>query len=148
MKSIFEQSTRDELISRIQRIDGQTKEQWGKMKLAQMLQHCLLWDEMVQGRVHCKRMFMGRIFGKLALSSILKDDKPLGRNSPTAPELVVKETSADIARLKNRWTNSIEAYSAYNATFFIHPFFGKTTKEQIGWLAYKHADHHLRQFGV
>ena len=29
---------------------------------------------------------------------------------------------------------------------FIHPFAGKMNEEQNGWLPYKHADHHLRQF--
>jgi len=28
----------------------------------------------------------------------------------------------------------------------MHPFFGKMTKEQVGYLAYKHTDHHLWQF--
>lgn len=31
---------------------------------------------------------------------------------------------------------------------FMHPFFGKITREQIGYLAYKHDDHHLRQFNA
>jgi hypothetical protein len=36
----------------------------------------------------------------------------------------------------------------YSNEDFIHDFFGKMTKEQIGVFAYKHTDHHLRQFGV
>jgi len=42
----------------------------------------------------------------------------------------------------------INEYSAYSFPdySFVHPFFGKMTKEQIGYHAYKHIDHHLRQF--
>ena len=40
----------------------------------------------------------------------------------------------------------IEEYEHYSNPDFIHDFFGKMTKEQIGLLAYKHTDHHLRQF--
>jgi len=42
----------------------------------------------------------------------------------------------------------IEQYADYNNPKFIHPFFGPMTKEQIGFFAYKHSDHHLRQFGA
>jgi hypothetical protein len=42
----------------------------------------------------------------------------------------------------------VEAYANYSNPGFVHDFFGKMTDEQIGIFAYKHADHHLRQFGV
>lgn len=34
-----------------------------------------------------------------------------------------------------------------DATWGENPFFGRLTKAQWGRLAYKHVDHHLRQFG-
>jgi len=39
-------------------------------------------------------------------------------------------------------------YAHFSNTGFIHDFFGKMTREEIGILAYKHLDHHLRQFGA
>ena len=41
---------------------------------------------------------------------------------------------------------ALNAYEHFNVTGFVHWFFGKMTREQIGQLVYKHTDHHLRQF--
>jgi len=76
---------------------------------------------------------------------VLKDDAPLTRNTPTLAELRIKE-NGDVAAEKTRWIGLLGEYEHFTDPDFIHPFFGKITKEQIGYLAYKHADHHLRQF--
>ncbi|MEJ7683613.1 MAG: DUF1569 domain-containing protein [Segetibacter sp.] len=70
------------------------------------------------------------------------------RNNPTIPELKIKETNGDFELGKGKWLSLINEYSHYSFldNSFVHPFFGKMTKEQIGYLAYKHTDHHLRQF--
>ena len=77
---------------------------------------------------------------------MLKDESPLMRNSPTIPELIIKEHSGDIVSEKKRWIMLIEQYTHYSDAGFVHSFFGKMTKEQVGYMAYKHTDHHLRQF--
>ena len=146
MKTIFDKATNDELITRINTLTENSTAQWGKMNICQMLKHCTLWEEMVIGKVKCKRSFIGRIFGKMALKSLIRDEKPLTRNTPSAPELIVKEGGGDLAAERAKWIALIEAYGRFSAPDFVHPFFGKMTKEQIGYLAYKHADHHLRQF--
>ena len=82
----------------------------------------------------------------MALKSVLKDDKALSRNTPTISSLIIKETSGDIEAEKAKWIASIERYANFSNSNFVHPFFGKMTKEQIGQMVYKHIDHHLRQF--
>ena len=148
MKSTFDKSSRDKLIERINLLQPNRTSEWGKMNVFQRIKHCILWEEMVFGNKAYKRIFIGRIFGKLALKSILKDEKPLKRNTPTIPEFIIKETSGDITNEKIKWVATIEQYEHFKNDNFIHPFFGKMTKEQIGYMAYKHIDHHLRQFGV
>lgn len=145
MKTVFDQATRDELIQRIKSLDENSTPQWGKMTVYQMLKHCTLWENMVAGKQQYKRVFIGRLFGKLALKNELKEDSQIRRNSPTIPELLVKE-EGDVAAEKTKWIALIEAYAHFSNDNFVHPFFGKMTKEQIGYFAYKHSDHHLRQF--
>lgn len=145
MKTILDESTRAEVVQRIAQLPADSTAQWGTMTLYQMLRHCTMWEEMAQGKISCKRVFIGRIFGKRALRSVLKDEQPLMRSSPSATELVVKG-NGDIAAQKQHWIACIEAYAQYASPFLMHPFFGKMTKEQVGQLAYKHTDHHLRQF--
>jgi hypothetical protein len=148
MKSLFDKETRDEIAGRISHIDSNTKAQWGKMNVYQMLKHCTLWEDMIFGKIPTKRAFIGRLFGRMALKSVLEDDSPLRRSTPTLQALIVKEESGDLALQKKEWLDRIGQYSNFDPPGLVHPFFGEMSKQQIGQLAYKHADHHLRQFGV
>lgn len=145
MKSVLEAGTREELIQRIGTINETSKAQWGKMNAYQMLKHCSMWDEMVHNNKMGKRVFIGRIFGRMALKSVLKDETPLGKNSPTLAELIIKE-NGDIETEKAKWISLIKRYAEYSRNDFVHPFFGRMNREQVGTFAYKHTDHHLRQF--
>ena len=148
MKTVFDNSTREELFVRFNSLNENCNAQWGKMNVYQMMKHCTRWDDMMLGKIQVKQVFLGRLFGKLALKSVLKNDKPLRKNSPTAPELIINEKAGDIALQKAEWIKRINEYGYFDNPNFIHPFFGTMTKEQVGQFVYKHHDHHLRQFGV
>lgn len=145
MKSIFDESTTDELISRISMLNENSKAQWGKMDVYQMMKHCTLWEEMITGQMKTKRMPLGRLFGKMALRNLIKDEKPVKRNMPTVPGFIIKD-HGEVLPEKNKWIAMVKEHARFSNTNFVHPFFGKMTKDQIGLLAYKHTDHHLRQF--
>jgi Protein of unknown function (DUF1569) len=146
MKTINDKATRDELINRINMLNENSTAQWGKMNIYQMVKHCRQWEEMILGRIQCKRVFIGRLFGKMALKSSLKDDRPMMRNALSSPELIVKESNVNFSSERAKWIALIEEDAHFPNPDFVHPFFGKMTKEQIGYHAYKHTDHHLRQF--
>jgi Protein of unknown function (DUF1569) len=148
MKTIFEKTTREELISRISSLSENSNSQWGKMNVYQMLKHCTTWEEWILGKNNpsYKQAFIGRIFGKMALKDMVKNENPLRRNVPTTAQFKVKEKAGDIEIEKKKWISLIEEYENYSNPDFIHDFFGKMTREQISILAYKHTDHHLRQF--
>lgn len=148
MKTIFDKIIRDELIVRIKLLNQNNTAQWGKMNVYQMLKHCIQWEQMALGKKKYKQSFLGRLFGKMALKDFIKDQTPFKRNVPTMPEFKIKETSGDIELERENWINLIEEYAQFSNTDFVHPFFGKMTKDQLGYLAYKHTDHHLRQFGA
>ena len=146
MKTVFDKATRDELIGRMGTLNETSQAQWGKMNIYQMLKHCTLAEEMYLGKQKYLRVFLGRLFGKIALKNLLKDEKPMGRNAPTSPAFIVSQTSGDIAAERNKWIALTEEYAEYPDLELEHWFFGKMTKEQIGQFVYKHTDHHLRQF--
>lgn len=133
MKTIFDQITRDELIARINAVNETSKAQWGKMNSYQMVRHCILWEYMMFGRKRFKRTLIGYLFGKMALRSILRDETPLRRSTPTIPDLLVQETHGEMATEKAEWISLIEEYAHFSNVDFIHPFFGKMTKAQIGY---------------
>ena len=148
MKSIFDNKLRDEIINRIYLVNENSPKQWGKMSVYQMLKHCTLWDEWILGKNQQKyrQAFIGFLFGRMVLKKITKNDKPLDKNVPTAGVLRVIEINGDIDTEKAKWISLLKEYEHYSNPGFIHDFFGKMTVEQIGILAYKHTDHHLRQF--
>ncbi len=147
MKSVFDTSTKEELIQRINALTPQHNAQWGKMTVFQMMRHCTLGEKMLQGELQIKRTFIGRLLGRMILKQVMKDDAPFRKNSPTSPLLQTPAESGDMAQLKKDWISRIGQYGQHTQGI-MHPFFGPMTGEQIGQFAYKHADHHLRQFGV
>jgi hypothetical protein len=75
---------------------------------------------------------------------MLKDEhmKP---NLPTVPSFKTSGTG-DIAAAKAEWIDLLTKHEQQKSAGFVHPFFGQLTPEQAGSMAYKHTDHHLRQF--
>ncbi|WP_018614806.1 DUF1569 domain-containing protein [Segetibacter koreensis] len=146
MKTIFDKLTREELINRINSLNENSTAQWGKMNVSQMLKHCTQWDEMALGKKKYKQSFLGKLFGKMALKSMMKDE-PMKKNLPTVPSFRIKE-NIDVAEGKRKWIKLLDEYEHFSNDGFIHPFFGAMTKENTGYIVYKHSDHHLRQFGA
>ncbi len=144
MKSVFDKTTRDELKARINSLTENSTAQWGKMSVAQMIKHCSQWDEMALGKTIYKQSFIGKLFGKVALKDMMKD-QPMKKNLPTVPSFKIKEAGS-VAEEKKKWISLLDEYAHYSGNGFIHPFFGAMTKEQTGYLVYKHANHHLGQF--
>lgn len=146
MKSIFDTKARLDLIARIHTLDENPSRQWGKMNVFQMIKHCILCEEMYLGLTKYKRSFLGLIFGRVALNKLMKDEKPKERNSPTKSDFKNMELTGNLEIEKSKWINLIQSYETYTEKKFVHWFYGKMTKEQIGISVYKHIDHHLRQF--
>ena len=150
MKTIFDKNIRVKLSERIGQINQNDKAQWGKMNTFQMLKHNTYWNSWILGKDDhtYKQEFIGKIFGKMALRKMIKNEKPFDKNIPTSAQFKVKESNGDLECEKSKWISLIKEYENYSNPNFVHDFFGKMTKEQIGVLVYKHTDHHLRQFGV
>lgn len=149
MKSIFDKAVREELAKRIRLLSDNSQPLWGKMTVGQMLRHCCLCEEYYFGNVKMKRSFLGRLLGQKAIKAILKDEtSSLRKNSPSPGVFKVHETISNLNAEKQQWIALIERYSLFNQDDFTHWFFGRMTKEQLGQFIYKHADHHLKQFGV
>jgi hypothetical protein len=147
MKSIFDQVTRDEVVTRIDSLNTNSKAQWETMTVGQMVRHCSLCEEHYLGRLKVKRSLLGILFGRSAIKGILKDDNTsFGRNAPTAFEFKVTEKIQNVEAEKDKWKSLVNSYSTFSSNYFVHWFFAKMTKEELGQFIYKHCDHHLRQF--
>ena len=150
MQDIFNPRTIEGLKARVRNISTDSTAQWGKMTTWQMLKHCCENEKLLLREKAYDRLFIGRLFGKMSLKSMVKDDKPLKQNQPTHPEFKIKG-DGDLERQKKEWMTLLDKYPYQKASdyaSFVHPFFGKMTYDEVNIAAYKHIDHHLRQFGV
>jgi hypothetical protein len=150
MKTIFDYTTREGLINRINSLTRTNTAQWGKMNIYQMTKHCVIWNDWILGKnqtVYVQE-FLGRIFGKMALKSTVGNDKPMKKNMPAGRAFTIKEKEGDLELQKTIWMKQIAEYEYFSNPNFIHDFFGKMKTDEIGILAYKHFDHHLRQFNA
>lgn len=149
-KTIFTEPIREELINRITLLNDNSNARWGKMNVFQMVKHNTYWNGWILGEDNhkYKQAFMGKIFGGIGLRKMIKDENPFDKNIPTSSQFKVREMDGDLEVEKLKWISLMKAYENYDNPDFIHDFFGKMTRAQIGILVFKHSDHHLRQFGV
>lgn len=150
MKNLYEAATAKEVKERITRLRPDSERQWGKMNAAQAIAHCSVAMQWAVGEIRPPRMLLGRIFGPMAKAKVLGDERPMGKNAPTAKSLVVKD-ERDLAVEQRRLCALIQRFASagpQGCTTHPHAFFGRLKPEEWATLMYKHLDHHLRQFGV
>ena len=150
MKNFFEAATVKEVKERIALLRPDSPRLWGKMSAPQMVAHCAAGLELALGDKNPPRMFVGRLMGWIVKPMALKDGEPMRRNSPTMPELIVRD-ERDLAAERERLLGLIDRFAAAGpagCTKHPHSFFGPLTPQEWAILMYKHLDHHLRQFGT
>lgn len=149
MNSLLDKTTYEEIKQRIGSLSSQSKRQWGKMEVAQMMAHCKKAFEVPLSDKVYPRLLMGRMMGWI-MKSKMYDDSQFGKNLPTPADFVVKDQrnfdseKQELAGLVDKFYTA----GSQNIGNHPHPFFGTFTKDQWGRFMYKHLDHHLRQFGV
>ena len=145
---------RTKLITYLQRLDPDTLPNWGKMNVQQMVEHYggdavrnangrLKIDKIVTLPENLSRM-----------REFMLSDKPFKENTknplmgeePAAPRY--QTVQAAIGALQQELIYFFEAFEKDPNLVTRNPFFGDLTFEQNVQLLYKHALHHLRQFGV
>jgi hypothetical protein len=147
MKSLWNRQIHDEVVDRVARLTRDHPPLWGKMTCPQMVVHITDAFGMYCGdvRVGFKNTPIQYFPLKHAFLYVL----PMPKNVPTARELKLRvpgEWNAEIARLRD----AIARFGSRreHADWPLHPIFGRMSARAYGVLAYKHTDHHLRQFGV
>ncbi len=149
MPSMFEPATYQEFTSRIDRLSPESKRQWGRMSVQQMI--CHLSDALKGTLGEIPSTFKPNFLAsRLGHFIILNAPIPKGKAS-TVPEFQQTQPgdwTRDVATLKGYLERVVARARTADAVWGIHPRFGKLTREEWGKLLARHLDHHLRQFGV
>lgn len=150
LPNIFSKSVADEIIGRINNLTPDTKGQWGKMTVGQMLAHCNVTYEMVYEDKHPKPNAFMRFILKTLVKKTVVNEVPYKHNSQTAPQFIMKETK-DFEAEKKRLIDYIQKTQQLGGSHFdgkASHSFGSLNTTEWNNMFYKHLDHHLRQFGV
>ena len=145
---------RTKLIPCLQRLDPSTPPRWGKMSVQQMIEHFsgdavrnangrLKFDKIVTPPENLTRM-----------REFMMSDKPFKENTinpllgpePEPPHYATVQ--AAIGALQQELIYFFEAYEKKPQLVIRNPFFGDLNFEENVQLLFKHALHHLKQFGV
>lgn len=150
MKSIFDKNELDKTLQRIENLSKDTKPQWGKMTVAQMLAHCNVAYDMAYTDKYPKATGFKKIMLKLFVKSAVVGPKPYPRNGRTAPEFLITNDRTFTVE-KEKLVNYLKRTQELGAAHFEQKesnSFGALTSQEWSTLFGKHLDHHLTQFGV
>jgi len=147
VKNLFDPAVKQNIIDRINKLSPDSKAQWGKMNIGQMLAHLQVPIGVAEGSRQIKRTLIGRIIGPLA-KPMIYNEKPFKHHLPTDPSFIMHGQVKDFETEKNNLLAMINEFSEKSIVNEVHPFFGKMTKEQWSKGTWKHLDHHLKQFDV
>lgn len=145
---------RTKLVAYLQQLNPATTARWGKMSVQQMIEH-YAGDAVrnASGRLKTDNILTPP--GNLErMREFMMSDKPFKENTKNplmgeepAP-LRYKTVQGAIGALQQELIYFFEAFEKEPGLITRNPFFGDLNFDQNVQLLYKHALHHLRQFGV
>ena len=149
MSSIYSKADNEIIVSRINKLTPESRAQWGKMTVDQMLSHCQAPIDFATGTTPMQANFLMRLIGKMLKGKIFNSTE-FKKNSPTAPSFI-RTGAYDFEKTKNDLIQKIGIFSELGENAIKttkHPFFGELTYDEWSKMHTMHLDHHLRQFGV
>ncbi len=146
IKSLFDPVAKQQILDRIESLTPETQRVWGKMDVAQMMAHLQKPIGVALGTHEVKGNFMMRLIMPF-FKKMLYDEKPYKRSLPTDKTFIITDPRI-FEQEKKILVDMIQQFTPQNMAREVHPVFGRMTKENWSKAMWKHADHHLKQFGV
>jgi hypothetical protein len=147
------QFLRTRFIPLLQNLPTETQGAWGKMTVQQMIEHFAESVRIASGKIaHADVLTPPEHLDKMR--SFLESDKPFRENTknalmPEVPAPVRNPSKASaVKELKEEIEFFFSVFEKNNLQTTRNPFFGDLNFELNIHLLYKHALHHLKQFGI
>lgn len=148
--NVFQASTTDKILNRLEQLNASTQPQWGTMDAAKMLAHLNVAYDGAYGLSKVKNSAFKKWLLKLFIKQAIVGEKPYPKNSRTAPEFAIKgdrdfeaEKTKLIAYVKRVQTDGTAVFDGKESNSL-----GSLTAKEWSNLFYKHLDHHFNQFGL
>ncbi len=133
-------------------LDTATPGKWGKMNVRQMTEHMIDYVRIAGGKTLLDVITPADMLPKMQV--FLASEKPFRENTPNVlmpeePTPVKYATQQEaLTELKAEIDHFFKVHQEEEARVTPNPFFGNLVFGQQVQLLYKHATHHLRQFGA
>ena len=152
MPTLHDPAARATLHRRLAALSPDSARRWGRMSAHQAVCHladslrAVLGDRPIPPIPNFLVKTLGRVFA-------LWTPLPWPRGTPTAPQVDQVAGGGtppgDFARDVSELEALMDHFAATDpVTLHPHPVFGRLTRGEWGRWAWRHADHHLRQFGA
>ncbi|RYY41596.1 MAG: hypothetical protein EOO08_00225 [Chitinophagaceae bacterium] len=143
----------DQFVPLLQQLPSDTLPHWGKMTLQQMTEHFSDYVRIASGKTMVREVVTPA--GRLPqMQDFLQSNKPFKENTPNPlmPEVPApvrhKTIGEAFSELQQEITDFVIRFESNPHLVTLNPFFGELNYQMNVQLLYKHAIHHLRQFGV
>jgi hypothetical protein len=144
---------RHEYAGKLESLKPDAERRWGKMNVQQMIEHMAEYIAMASGKIATEKIvtLAEHLEG---YRRFLSTEKEFKENTPNVlmPEIPapVKHASMDqsIAEIKGEIDHLFKAFEDDCDKKVLNPIFGELDYDMTVQLLYKHAWHHLRQFGI
>jgi hypothetical protein len=151
MNSIVNEQKRDEVVARINRLQPDAKAEWGRMNCGQMI--CHLTDPFRHALGEREWSDQSNVFKRTFLKWLVLHVLSMPKNVPTPQEVDQEKNGTKPGDFETDRAVLIDYIDKFAATpadhkWNSHAAFGPLNKTEWDILAYKHLDHHLRQFNV
>ena len=147
MKTYWDLATSAELRARVGQLQPSSRRVWGKMNPAQALKHITIAMRIALGETKAEPL--PGVFAYWPLKQIVIYALPWPRGVKTVAEAdspphgELEPEKATLLAVMDRFTKAGPDFA-----FAPHPLFRRLSGKAWGVWAYRHLDHHLRQFGV
>ena len=148
MRSLLVANDRQAMVERVGRVTPSSRRLWGRMTAEEMLSHLAKALHMALGDLSVPPVGKA-IFRVFPVKHLIAFVLPFPKNVSTATELLPSPTASieaahdEVVELLERFATAPQEGNGPS-----HPLFGVLTWKQWGVLQFRHADHHLRQFGI
>lgn len=142
-----------DFVAEIGKIFVDTKPVWGKMNLQQMTEHMAVDAFMVaNGKTPMEQITDEELIPRM--QAFIASEKPFKENTPNSlmpqepREVTHPDMKSALIALQTEIDYFFEVFTNEPDRVIQNPFFGKLNYDLQVQLLYKHACHHLRQFGT
>lgn len=147
--NLSDKNIAEDVIKRVEKLKADAVHQWGEMNVAEMLHHCNSCNrEIFEKERGDAKTSLGQYLLRILALYIAPEFKK-GLKSEPHHIIKGKADKMDFDQLKADFIKLIRQFPENKKTLTLtHPAFGNISTHQWGIAAYKHMDHHLRQFGI